>query len=76
MTLVNGCEAPTLVETRDADVLALREEAASHDMVRAVFDVFPKARILKVTTPEEEAQEAQAEALPEVEEEWDPFEDD
>ncbi|SIS68960.1 DNA polymerase-3 subunit gamma/tau [Roseivivax lentus] len=76
VTLVNGCEAATIVETRDADARALRDEAASHDMVRAVFDAFPKARILKVTTPEEEAQEAQADALPEVEDEWDPFEDD
>lgn len=45
-------------------------------MVRAVLDAFPKARILKVVTPEEEAVAAEAEALPEVEDEWDPFEDD
>ena len=76
VTLVNGCDAPTIAETRDADALALRQQAEAHDMFRAVRDAFPKARILKVTTPEDEAQEAQAEALPEVEDEWDPFEDD
>ncbi|MHA6325505.1 DNA polymerase III subunit gamma/tau [Roseivivax sp. CAU 1753] len=76
VTLVNDCAAATIAETRDADAQALRASAESHTMVRAVMDAFPKARILKVTTPEEEALEAQAEALPEVEDEWDPFEDD
>ncbi|MCE0504337.1 DNA polymerase III subunit gamma/tau [Roseivivax sp. GX 12232] len=76
VTLVNGCEAPTIYETEHAAELALEQEAAGHDMVKAVLEAFPKARILKVRTPEEEAQEAEAEALPEVEDEWDPFEDD
>ena len=36
---------------------------------------FPGARIAAIKTAEEAAQEAQAEALPEVEDEWDPFEE-
>ena len=36
---------------------------------------FPKARITAIRTPEDIAAEAQREALPEVEDEWDPFED-
>jgi DNA polymerase-3 subunit gamma/tau len=76
VTIVNECDAPTIYETEHASELALKKEAEAHEMVRAVLDAFPKARILKVVTPEEEAVAAEAEALPEVEDEWDPFEDD
>ncbi|ETX30890.1 DNA polymerase III subunit gamma/tau [Roseivivax isoporae LMG 25204] len=74
--VVNGCDAPTIVERRDADRMALRAEAARHPMVQAVLAAFPKARIADIRTEAEAEQAASAEALPEVEDEWDPFEED
>lgn len=44
--------------------------------MQAVFAAFPEARIDDIRTPEDIAAEAQADALPEVDEEWDPFEED
>jgi DNA polymerase-3 subunit gamma/tau len=76
VTLVNGCEAETIVEKRDAAKLALEAEAHEHPMVQAVIASFPKARIEKIHTPEEAAVQAQEEALQEVEDEWDPFEEE
>jgi DNA polymerase-3 subunit gamma/tau len=78
VTLVPGAATPTIAETRDAEKLALEEEAKAHPLVQAVLAAFPKARITEIRTPEELAAEAEAEALPEVEEageDWDPFED-
>ncbi|MDJ0628021.1 MAG: DNA polymerase III subunit gamma/tau [Rhodobacter sp.] len=66
----------TIAETRDAERLALEDEAKQHPLVQAVFDAFPGARITEIRTLEEIAAEARAEALPEVDEEWDPFEED
>lgn len=76
VTLVNAGGAPTVAEVRDAADLALREEAEAHPLVQAVLRAFPKAKITDIRTPEAVAQEALAEALPEVEDEWDPFEAD
>jgi DNA polymerase-3 subunit gamma/tau len=76
VTVVNGSEALTIVESRDAADLALKAEAAKHPLVRAVFEAFPGARIEEIRTPDQLAAEAQADALPEVEDEWDPFEED
>ncbi len=75
MTLVNDGGGETIAETRDADRLALEAEAREHPLVQAVFDAFPGAKITDIRTPEEIAAEAAVEALPEVEDEWDPFED-
>jgi DNA polymerase-3 subunit gamma/tau len=66
----------TVAEVRDADRLALEQRAREHPLVQAVFDRFPAARITEIRTPEALAAEAEAQALPEVEEEWDPFEED
>lgn len=68
-------DAPTIAEVRDAAENALREKATAHPLVQAVLESFPKARIKRIRTPEELAAEVAAEALPEVEDEWDPFED-
>ena len=76
VTLVNGSEAPTIVETRDAAEMAIKAEAAAHPLVKAVLEAFPGAMIEEVRTPDQLAAEAEAEALPEVEDEWDPFEED
>ncbi|MBN9885805.1 DNA polymerase III subunit gamma/tau [Pelagibaca abyssi] len=74
--LVNGCDAPTVYEKEHAAELALKAEAREHPLVQAALAAFPEAEILKVHTAEAAAQEAVAEALPEVEDEWDPFEED
>ena len=68
-------DAPTIAELRDAADTALREKATEHPLVQAVLARFPTARITKIRTPEELEAEVQAEALPEVEDEWDPFEE-
>ncbi len=74
VTLVNEGGAQTIAEKRDAAELALKAQAAEHPLVQAVFASFPKARITRISTPEDLQAEALAEALPEVEDEWDPFE--
>ncbi|MGR3372293.1 DNA polymerase III subunit gamma/tau [Pseudooceanicola nanhaiensis] len=76
VTIVNEGGAETIAEVRDAKVRALKAQAAEHPMVQAVLAAFPKASIHAVRTPEEIAAEAEAEALPEVEDEWDPFEEE
>ena len=75
VSVVNGCITPTVVEKRDAADLALKAEAEKHPLVLAALAVFPKARIVRIHTPEAEAQQAAEDALPEVEDEWDPFEE-
>ncbi|MEO3416549.1 DNA polymerase III subunit gamma/tau [Roseovarius sp. CAU 1744] len=76
VTVVNEGGAETIAEKRDAADLALRAEAREHPLVQAVFDAFPEAKITTIRTPQEQAAQAQAEALPEVDDEWDPFEED
>ncbi len=65
----------TIAEARDAEKTAAKADAMQNPLVRAVFAAFPKAAILEVRTPKESRAEAAAGALPEVEDEWDPFED-
>jgi len=76
VTLVNGSDAPTIVETRDAADNAIKAKAAAHPLVKAVLDAFPGSVIEEVRTPDQLAAVAEAEALPEVEDEWDPFEEE
>lgn len=76
VSLVNAGGAPTIAEARDAVEVTLKAQAAEHPMVLAVLSAFPKARITEIRTPDKLAAEAEAQALPEVEDEWDPFEDD
>ena len=76
ISVVNEGGADTIAEKRDAAVVALHAEAAKHPMVQAAMAAFPKAKITEVRTYEDLAAEAQADALQEVEDEWDPFEED
>ncbi|MEP5155652.1 DNA polymerase III subunit gamma/tau [Planktotalea sp.] len=76
VTLVNEGGAETIAEKRDAADIALKDEAAEHPLVKAVFEAFPSAKIIDIKTTQDIANEAFAEALPEVEDEWDPFEED
>ncbi|SMX38125.1 DNA polymerase III subunit gamma/tau [Maliponia aquimaris] len=75
VTLVNGCKTPTIVQQRDAERLALEAEAREHPLVKATLAAFPKARITGIKTLKEAETEALQDALPEVEDEWDPFEE-
>ena len=75
MTLVNDAATETIAEKRDAADNALRATATAHPLVQAVIAAFPKAQITAIRTPEALAAEATADALPEVDDEWDPFED-
>ncbi|EAQ13429.1 DNA polymerase-3 subunit gamma/tau [Maritimibacter alkaliphilus HTCC2654] len=75
VSLVNDAEVPTIAETRDAEENEIKAKATEHPLVQAVLAAFPKARITEIRTPDELEAEAQVEALPEVEDEWDPFED-
>ena len=74
--IVNEGGAKTIAEIRDAADFALQAEAENHPLVQAVLAQFPKAKIKSIRTPKQIATEAVKDALPEVEDEWDPFEDD
>nr|WP_268793831.1 DNA polymerase III subunit gamma/tau [Roseovarius indicus] len=76
VSVVSEGGKPTIAALRDAERIALEDEAKTHPLVQAVFSAFPGAKITGIRTPEEQQAEAQAEALPEVDEEWDPFEED
>ncbi|MGV6839791.1 MAG: DNA polymerase III subunit gamma/tau [Planktomarina sp.] len=68
--------AATIAATRDAEQNALLDQAKEHPMVQAVFDAFPDAKIVNIRSQKDIANQANVEALPEVDEEWDPFDDD
>jgi DNA polymerase-3 subunit gamma/tau len=75
VTVVSDGGGATLAEERDRDRMAAEAEARQNPVVQAVLAAFPGARITDIRTPEALAAQALAEALPEVEDEWDPFED-
>ncbi len=76
VSLVNEGGDKTIAETRDAQRLEDEAKAREHPLVAAVFEAFPDAKISDIRTPEEISAEAAVEALPEVDDEWDPFEED
>ncbi|MFP1642959.1 DNA polymerase III subunit gamma/tau [Pontitalea aquivivens] len=67
--------AETIAEARDAGRRAAEAEAQDNPLVQAIFAAFPQAKFEDIRTAEALTAEARAEALPEVEDEWDPFED-
>ncbi|MFD2738214.1 DNA polymerase III subunit gamma/tau [Sulfitobacter aestuarii] len=73
--IVNEGGSETIAEVRDAKELTLKAQATEHPLMQAVLAQFPKARITSIRTPEQIAAAAVSEALPEVEDVWDPFED-
>ena len=75
MTRSESSGAPALAEARDAEANRLEAEALAHPLVQAALRAFPNARLKAVRTAEEKAGEAAVEALPEVPDEWDPFEE-
>ncbi|MBO6774991.1 MAG: DNA polymerase III subunit gamma/tau [Marinibacterium sp.] len=76
VTIVNDGGGQTIDEVQNAEKYALEAAAKDHPMVQAVLARFPTAKIKGIRTPEQIASEVQVEALPEVEDEWDPFEED
>ena len=76
VALVSEGGAPTIVQRREAARAAKQSEARAHPLVQAVFAAFPNARITEVRTPQDIANDAALDALPEVADEWDPFEKD
>jgi DNA polymerase III subunit gamma/tau len=75
VSVVSSGGAPTIAEERDRETQEAKAEVMSHPLVQAVLAAFPGAAITDIRTPEAMAATAAAEALPEVEDEWDPFED-
>ncbi|MGH1331904.1 MAG: DNA polymerase III subunit gamma/tau [Paracoccaceae bacterium] len=76
VTLVNEGGAQTIAAVRDADALALKAKAEAHPLMQAVLHAFPNAKIAEIRTREALAAQAAMQALPEVDEEWDPFEEE
>ena len=72
-----GGAAKTIAEERSAQAKMRpeRKGKATIPLVKAVFAAFPKAHITAIRTPDQVQAEAEADALPEVEDEWDPFEE-
>ena len=76
ISVVNQGGAATIAEVRDAADTSLKEQAAMHPLVMAVLAAFPKARITAIRTEAAKVETALSEALAEVPDEWDPFEED
>ena len=75
VSIVADGGAPAIAEVRDAKKQVLRDQAAEHPLVAAILDAFPGAKVGDLNTAEEIAAAAAGDALAEVEDEWDPFED-
>ncbi|MXQ08452.1 DNA polymerase III subunit gamma/tau [Alphaproteobacteria bacterium GH1-50] len=75
VSVVGSGGQPTIAEARDAAKSELESKAREMPLVAAIFDAFPSARIETIRTPDEIEAKASSEALAEVEDEWDPFED-
>ena len=75
VSVVSAGGAPTIAEDRDRKADAARAEVMENPLVKAVMTAFPGAKITEIRSSEEMAESAAIAALPEVEDEWDPFED-
>jgi DNA polymerase III subunit gamma/tau len=75
VSVVSTGGAATIAKTREAAQDSARAEAAENPLVRAVQAAFPGAKITDIRTPAALTAQAATDALPEVEDEWDPFED-
>ena len=75
ITVVGNCSGETIQEQRNAKDATLKREAKLHPFVKTVFDNFPKASIIEIKSQAEIIAEAEKTGLPEIEGEWDPFEE-
>ena len=76
ISVVSTGGGATLAEENDKDRAEAEAVALDHPLVQAVMAAFPGARIAEIRSAATLAAEAQAGALPEVEDEWDPFEEE
>ncbi|WP_444454992.1 DNA polymerase III subunit gamma/tau [Rhodobacter capsulatus] len=76
VSVVSEGGAATIDESRNAATLAAEAEARTENrVVQAIFAAFPQAKFEEIVLSDALEAEQAAEALPEVEDEWDPFED-
>jgi DNA polymerase-3 subunit gamma/tau len=79
VSVVSSGGAPTIAESRNAELQQVRAEAAVNPLVQAILTAFPGAKITEVRSPEALTQQATEAALPvaepEVDDDWDPFEE-
>ena len=73
--LSNTGTATTIAEDRTAAEDAIKAEAQQHPLMQAAISSFPNAKIIDIRTAAEITADAELDALPEVEDEWDPFEE-
>ena len=73
--LSNTGTATTITEDRTAAEDAIKAEAQQHALMQAAMVSFPNAKIIDIRTAAEITADAELDALPEVEDEWDPFEE-
>jgi DNA polymerase-3 subunit gamma/tau len=76
VTLANEGGGETIEEVENAKTRELEDAARQHPMMQAVLAAFPQAKITEIRSRAELDAEAELQALPEVEDEWDPFEED
>ncbi|WP_101067584.1 DNA polymerase III subunit gamma/tau [Roseovarius salinarum] len=77
VTVVPDAQEPTIAEAREASQTALKDQARDHPLVQAVIAAFPRAEITRVETRETRTAQAEADALPDAEDDdWDPFEEE
>ena len=76
VSIVNEGGENTIAEVRLEESNKLNALAKEHKLVQTAFLVFPNAKIINIRSAESMTQEAAIESLPEVTEEWDPFEED
>lgn len=73
--LSNTGTTTTIAEDRTAAEDAIKAEAQQHPLMQAAMASFPNAKIIDIRTAAEITADAELDALPEVEDEWDPFEE-
>ena len=76
VSIVSTGGAATIAPERDRAEEDQRAEVMENPLVQAVIAAFPGAKISEIRTAAAMQASAAIEALPEVEDEWDPFEDD
>ena len=75
VSVVSSGGQPTILEDRDRDLNDAKAEALTDPLVQSILAAFPGTRITDIRTPQALATSAAEAALPEVEDEWDPFEE-
>ncbi|SDW32420.1 DNA polymerase III subunit gamma/tau [Roseicitreum antarcticum] len=75
VSVVSSGGAETIATTRDAAEASAKSDAMALPLVQAVLAAFPTAKVVDVRPVETAAEAALVDALPEVEDEWDPFEE-